>query len=325
MILAVVTVGAPTLAQEELPPGTPLLEGEIVRGGTGNDNLLDGRVKPGAGGGFVVGVQYQVTENVWQLFLVRGDDSDDSDALFGVGVLVYREQWNMRDSTGDYYSDFSRVVEFDLDASVSDSGTVLGTVTVSLPFDAMTVHKYEGFLEDAPQEQDWTVGPFVGSFKGTWSRREQTLTGQITAGWIDSTFEAKQTGVQLAPRPQPVPELFVSTGPYGIDLEQLRSLFGEDCVPPPFTDDPGAWIEMCRRVLSFDFEVPPEGFAIALTGVVNRLFPVRPVTPFANVGVQQLVSRLAQHAVNNPDEPERLGALVRFVNFNLSIAAAGRS
>ncbi len=52
-----------------------------------------------------------------------------------------------------------------------------------------------------------------------------------------------------------------------------------------------------------------------------------PLTPFRNVSVQQVISRLAQHVIEKPDSPDsasNLTALVRFFNFNLWIQGIER-
>ncbi len=255
---------------------------------------------------------YAATENAWQLFLSPGDA--DGALLEGAGVVA--RSW-VADSVVNgqrirfAYSD---VVEFELQATLLPDGTISGTVTVGFPPESQKLVPIEGDASAAP------FPDIEGEFNGTWSEDGRTLTGRIIAGWIDSTLEAVQTGVQPAPRPEPRAEEFVGAGPYGLEQGLLRAAFSfcdeelerQDCIARcELLVDPESWEQDPGRFA--------ERFVQAAFWLNEAMVQRKPLTPFASVSVQQVISRLASDVIENPDSVTYLGALVRFFNFNLWI------
>jgi hypothetical protein len=105
----------------------------------------------------------------------------------------------------------------------------------------------------------------------------------------------------------------VGSGPYGIDLEQVSRTVG------PCNQLPESVWSDCGRILESDFfELGPRDFAEAVTGLalkLSRWFPT-----FRNRPIALVIARLADDVRENPDDPELMGALVRFFNFNTRIA-----
>ncbi len=215
------------------------------------------------------------------------------------------------------HSVYRDVVEFELDAVVSPDGTVQGLVKVRFPPESQSLEVLDG----PPQNQE----PFAdkeGEFNGTWSESDRTLTGRITADWIDSTLEASQTGVQPAPRLEPIGELFVGAGPYGLDWELLKSLCER------WQNMPNTPLSaFCLATLSSgvaNWERSPQDFAQKLLAAVLQITRLEEsgdfqAPAFANPGVLQVMSRLAQTTSNDPSNEEALTAFVRLFNFGLRI------
>ena len=163
---------------------------------------------------------------------------------------------------------------------------------------------------------------------GTWLSDGGVLDAEFAAGPItDGTLRVETQAITPAPRPDPrYPLALISDGPYGIDLGELAAVI------EPCADLSEPLRPLCSAFLEHEaLEAGPGDFArrvqvMALylgrlseaeseaDGDAQRNFPT-----FRVAGVIQVLERLARRVEEDPADPERMTALVRFFNYNVGV------
>ncbi len=302
LLIAVATMPAAGAQLDDLPPGSIILEGEVTAGW-----LLDG---PGHE------PDVELTQNVLknELVIVLGPrDASSEYPVFGLGEVTFEQTVIHEAQLGDGSTRLDHSIAT-IHAALRLEGTWVGNYLDPSPIEAKMTMDF-GVLDHrivSGVGHDHLPPTIEISVTGTWTPATGVLE-IAPASW--GALRAEQVAVQPAPRADPTlvnAGLLVGSGPYGIDLEQISRIVG------PCDQLPDSVWPTCSRILESDFfELDPGNFAEAVTGLslsLSKWFPT-----LQNRQVVLVIARLADDVRQNPDDPELMGALVRFFNFNTRI------